>query len=121
MAQMAGNLDVPIMIGVGAAFDYIAGSKPHAPTYLRHCRPRVAVPTSSRATTPVRRYLVGNVTFLWLLARERLVGPSRPSGKTSPGDLASDRFIRLRRIQALLPRGRLGPDLRWLRVSESDV
>jgi N-acetylglucosaminyldiphosphoundecaprenol N-acetyl-beta-D-mannosaminyltransferase len=36
MAQMAGELDVPIMIGVGAAFDDIAGSKPHAPTYLRH-------------------------------------------------------------------------------------
>jgi hypothetical protein len=31
MTQVAGELDVPIMIGVGAAFDYIAGSKLHAP------------------------------------------------------------------------------------------
>jgi nucleoside-diphosphate-sugar epimerase len=37
------------------------------------------------------------------------------------GDLASDRFIRLHRIQALLRKGTLGPDLRWLHISESAV
>jgi nucleoside-diphosphate-sugar epimerase len=36
-------------------------------------------------------------------------GPLAPTGKTSPGDLASDCFIKLGRIQALVRRGRLGP------------
>ena len=80
MAQMAGELDVPIMIGVGAAFDYIAGSKPHAPTYLRHVGLEWLFRLAVEPRRLWRRYLVGNSTFLWLLARERLVGPSRPSG-----------------------------------------
>ena len=49
-----------------------------------------------------------------------LAGSYRDHGLV-PGDLGSDRFIRLHRIQALLRKGRLGPDLRWLRVSESAV
>jgi nucleoside-diphosphate-sugar epimerase len=49
-----------------------------------------------------------------------LAGSYRDDGLV-PGDLASDRFIRLSRIQALLRKGRLGPDLRWLRVSESAI
>ena len=85
MTQMAGELDVPIMIGVGAAFDYIAGSKPHAPTYLRHVGLEWLFRLAVEPRRLWRRYLVGNVTFLWLLARERLVGPSRPSGEDFSG------------------------------------
>jgi N-acetylglucosaminyldiphosphoundecaprenol N-acetyl-beta-D-mannosaminyltransferase len=85
MKQMAGELDVPIMIGVGAAFDYIAGSKPHAPAYLRHVGLEWLFRLAVEPRRLWRRYLVGNVTFLWLLARERLVGPSRPNGEDFSG------------------------------------
>jgi len=85
MAQMAGELDVPIMIGVGAAFDYISGSKPHAPRYLRHVGLEWLFRLAVEPRRLWRRYLVGNVTFLWLLARERLVGPSRPSREDLSG------------------------------------
>jgi N-acetylglucosaminyldiphosphoundecaprenol N-acetyl-beta-D-mannosaminyltransferase len=85
MTQMAGELDVPIMIGVGAAFDYLAGSKPHAPTYLRHVGLEWLFRLAVEPRRLWRRYLVGNVTFLWLLAREGLEGPSRPSGEDFSG------------------------------------
>jgi N-acetylglucosaminyldiphosphoundecaprenol N-acetyl-beta-D-mannosaminyltransferase len=86
MTQMAEELDVPIMIGVGAAFDYIAGSKPYAPAYLRHVGLEWLFRLAVEPRRLWRRYLVGNVTFLWLLARERLVGPSRPSGEDVSGE-----------------------------------
>src|SRR4029450_312879 len=73
MAQMAGELDVPIMIGVGAAFDYLAGSKPHAPPHLRHVGLGGVFRLVVEPKRLCARYLVGNFTFLWLLARERLV------------------------------------------------
>ena len=85
MTQMAGELDVPIMIGVGAAFDYLAGSKPHAPTYLRHVGLEWLFRLAVEPRRLWRRYLLGNSTFLWLLARERLVGPSRGSGDDLSG------------------------------------
>ena len=74
MAQMAGVLDVPIMIGVGAAFDYIAGSKPHAPTYLRHVGLEWLFRLAVEPKRLWRRYLLGNSTFVWLLVRQRLTG-----------------------------------------------
>lgn len=79
MRQMAGELDVPIMIGVGAAFDYIAGSKPHAPTYLRHVGLEWLFRLAVEPRRLWRRYLVGNSTFVYLVLRDalhrRLAGP----------------------------------------------
>ena len=74
MAQMAGELDVPIMIGVGAAFDYISGSKPHAPAYLRHVGLEWLFRLAVEPKRLWRRYLLGNSTFVWLLVRQRLSG-----------------------------------------------
>jgi N-acetylglucosaminyldiphosphoundecaprenol N-acetyl-beta-D-mannosaminyltransferase len=72
MAARANELGVPVMIGVGAAFDYLAGAKANAPTLLRH----VGLEWLFRlAVEPKRlwhRYLVGNSTFLWLLVRQQL-------------------------------------------------
>jgi len=36
MAEHRSSLDAPIMIGVGAAFDFIAGTKPQAPRWIQH-------------------------------------------------------------------------------------
>jgi N-acetylglucosaminyldiphosphoundecaprenol N-acetyl-beta-D-mannosaminyltransferase len=85
MARMAGTLSVPVMVGVGAAFDYLAGTKPAAPTAIRHVGLEWLFRLAVEPKRLWRRYLVGNVTFLWLLARERLVGPSRPSGEDFSG------------------------------------
>jgi N-acetylglucosaminyldiphosphoundecaprenol N-acetyl-beta-D-mannosaminyltransferase len=81
MAQMAGKLDVPIMIGVGAAFDYISGSKPHAPTYLRHVGLEWLFRLAVEPKRLWRRYLLGNSTFVWLLVRQQLTRAAQTRGR----------------------------------------
>jgi N-acetylglucosaminyldiphosphoundecaprenol N-acetyl-beta-D-mannosaminyltransferase len=76
MAQMADELDVPIMVGVGAAFDYLAGTKAAAPTALRHVGLEWLFRLAVEPKRLWRRYFVGNSLFVWLLARERLLGSS---------------------------------------------
>ena len=72
MSRMAGRLDVPVMVGVGAAFDYLAGTKPAAPGVLRHVGLEWLFRLAMEPTRLGRRYVVSNSTFLWLLARESL-------------------------------------------------
>jgi N-acetylglucosaminyldiphosphoundecaprenol N-acetyl-beta-D-mannosaminyltransferase len=35
MSDHLGRLDVPVMIGVGAAFDFLSGRKPQAPRWMQ--------------------------------------------------------------------------------------
>ena len=37
MAEMRERLDVPVMVGVGAAFDFHAGLMPQAPPWMQAC------------------------------------------------------------------------------------
>ncbi|MBI4308797.1 MAG: WecB/TagA/CpsF family glycosyltransferase [Candidatus Omnitrophica bacterium] len=63
-------LDVPVMVGVGAAFDFLAGLKPQAPRWMQRrglewlfrliCEPRRLW----------KRYLIGNSLFLFYLIKE---------------------------------------------------
>jgi N-acetylglucosaminyldiphosphoundecaprenol N-acetyl-beta-D-mannosaminyltransferase len=96
MSRMAGQLEVPVMVGVGAVFDYLAGTKPAAPTILR----RVGLDWLFRLAVEPRRlwrrYLVGNSSFVWLLARERFAGSPSRRGKsaTIPNGTAGPRTRR---------------------------
>jgi N-acetylglucosaminyldiphosphoundecaprenol N-acetyl-beta-D-mannosaminyltransferase len=67
---MSTILDVPVMIGIGAAFDYLAGVKPPAPTYLRHVGLEWVFRLAAEPTRLWRRYLRTNTTFVWLVLRE---------------------------------------------------
>ncbi len=78
MAARAGELGVPVMIGVGAAFDYLAGEKAHAPTFLRHVGLEWLFRLAVEPKRLWRRYLVGNSTFLWLLVRQQLSRATPP-------------------------------------------
>jgi N-acetylglucosaminyldiphosphoundecaprenol N-acetyl-beta-D-mannosaminyltransferase len=72
MAAHIGRLDVPVMIGIGAAFDIHAGVQLRAPRWLRAtgfewlwrfvCEPRRLG----------RRYLVTIPPFIWLVARDMI-------------------------------------------------
>lgn len=67
------ELRVPVMVGVGAAFDFFAGTKPQAPEWMRNngfewlfrllCEPRRLW----------RRYLINNFLFLYLLLVDFMV------------------------------------------------
>lgn len=72
MSQNRAKLSVPVMLGVGAAFDFLSGIKPQAPRWMQRsgfewffrlcCEPRRLW----------KRYIVGNSKFILLLLRERL-------------------------------------------------
>jgi N-acetylglucosaminyldiphosphoundecaprenol N-acetyl-beta-D-mannosaminyltransferase len=72
MAKMAGALDVPVMLGVGAGIDYLGGAKPPAPTILRHVGLEWLFRLAMEPRRLWRRYLVGNSTFVYLLGRGAL-------------------------------------------------
>jgi N-acetylglucosaminyldiphosphoundecaprenol N-acetyl-beta-D-mannosaminyltransferase len=70
MASHVGRLSAPVLIGVGAAFDFHAGVKRQAPRWMRHAGLEWAF---RMATEPKRlggRYLRNNPRFIWLLARQ---------------------------------------------------
>jgi N-acetylglucosaminyldiphosphoundecaprenol N-acetyl-beta-D-mannosaminyltransferase len=72
MAELAERVDVPVMVGVGAAFDYLARTKPAAPSLLRHIGLEWLFRLAAEPGRLWRRYLGTNSMFLWLLIRERL-------------------------------------------------
>ena len=49
MARMRDRLDAPVLVGVGAAFDFHAGLVPQAPALDAAARPRVGVPAACRS------------------------------------------------------------------------
>ena len=53
MAQMRDELQTPVLIGVGAAFDFHAGLVPQAPELAPGVRSGVGLPPCPRATSPV--------------------------------------------------------------------
>jgi len=96
MARMSKALDVPVMIGVGAGIDYLAAAKPAAPAVLRHIGLEWVFRLAVEPRRLWRRYLVGNSSFVWLLARERFAGSPSSRGKsaTIPNGTAGPRTRR---------------------------
>jgi N-acetylglucosaminyldiphosphoundecaprenol N-acetyl-beta-D-mannosaminyltransferase len=72
MKTVADRLEVPVLVGVGAAFDFLSGSKKAAPRWLS----RIGLEWLFRLLSEPRRlwhrYLVGNSRFAWLLLRDAL-------------------------------------------------
>lgn len=58
-------LGVPVAIGVGALFDYLAGRVPRAPCWMRRMRGEWIFRLVVEPRRLWRRYLVGNAQFLW--------------------------------------------------------
>lgn len=72
IASHVGKIQAAALLGVGAAFDFHAGTKPHAPRWMQ----RSGLEWLFRLITEPRRlayrYLVGNTTFVILTARQLL-------------------------------------------------
>ncbi len=62
-------LDVPVVIGVGALFDFLAGRVPRAPRWLRALRAEWLFRLAIEPRRLWRRYLIGNARFLWRAVR----------------------------------------------------
>ncbi len=72
MASHVGVVTAPVLIGVGAAFDFHAGLKKQAPRWMQ----RSGLEWSFRLITEPRRlwrrYLFNNPRFLWLILQQFL-------------------------------------------------
>ena len=70
MHQHRAQLDVPVMIGVGAAFDFLAGTKRQAPRWMRNSGLEWLFRLCCEPKRLWRRYLIGNAQFLYFLAKD---------------------------------------------------
>lgn len=72
MAKHVGQVSAPVLIGVGAAFDFHTGRKPQAPRWMQ----RAGLEWFFRLTTEPRRlwrrYLINNPRFIALIMLQLL-------------------------------------------------
>ncbi len=69
MAENRSALEAPVMIGVGAAFDFLSGEKRQAPCWMQRSGLEWLFRLMSEPRRLGKRYIVGNTKFLCLLAR----------------------------------------------------
>jgi len=67
MARHASRVKAPVLIGVGAAFDFLSGRKPQAPLWVRRAGLEWFFRLASEPRRLWRRYLLGYPRFLFLL------------------------------------------------------
>lgn len=67
-----------VMVGVGAAFDFLSGSKKQAPVWMQDHGLEWAFRLFSEPRRLWRRYLVGNPRFVYHFAGQLLRQPGRP-------------------------------------------
>lgn len=70
MAQMRPCLNAPVLIGVGAAFDFHAGLVPQAPLWIQESGLEWAFRLAHEPRRLWRRYLRYNPRFLGAFARQ---------------------------------------------------
>lgn len=68
MLEHKNKLNVPVMIGVGAAFDFLAGTKPQAPRWMREVGLEWFFRLITEPKRLWRRYLINNLLFIWYVA-----------------------------------------------------
>ncbi len=62
--ENAHRLDAPLTLGVGALFDFLAGTVVRAPKIVRKARHGMGLASGMEPRRMAKRYLAGNVSFL---------------------------------------------------------
>lgn len=73
MYEHKDKLDVPVLVGVGAAFDFLAGTKPQAPSWMREAGLEWLFRLITEPKRLWRRYLVNNTLFIYFVVVELLL------------------------------------------------
>lgn len=79
MAVHRSQINVPVMIGAGAAFDFLAGTKAQAPRWMQKVGLEWVFRLCCEPRRLWRRYLVGNTRFVYLLIKKELFPKSNIS------------------------------------------
>jgi N-acetylglucosaminyldiphosphoundecaprenol N-acetyl-beta-D-mannosaminyltransferase len=87
MYEHRDKIDAPVMIGVGAAFDFLAGTKPQAPRWIRNNGFEWLFRLATEPKRLWRRYIVDNSLFMSYLIPELL---SRAFGHRGKNGTDSD-------------------------------
>jgi len=66
------KLAVPVIMGVGAAFDFVAGVKQQAPLWMRRCGLEWLFRLCSEPRRLWKRYLFGNTLFIYFLIKDMM-------------------------------------------------
>jgi len=74
MADHVGRLHAPVLIGVGAAFDFHAGLKPQAPRWMQRSGLEWLFRLATEPRRLWRRYLLNNPAFVWQASRAWMRG-----------------------------------------------
>jgi N-acetylglucosaminyldiphosphoundecaprenol N-acetyl-beta-D-mannosaminyltransferase len=82
MASHVGRLTAPVLVGVGAAFDFLSGGKPQAPSWMQRNGLEWLFRMASEPRRLAGRYMRNNPAFLYLALRQ-LVTSSRYSQNNS--------------------------------------
>ncbi|MFA5149945.1 MAG: WecB/TagA/CpsF family glycosyltransferase [Candidatus Omnitrophota bacterium] len=80
------KLDIPIMLGVGAAFDFLAGAKLQAPRWIRNNGFEWLFRLITEPKRLWRRYLVDGSLFIYYVLIELFLNRSRPVENPSKAD-----------------------------------
>ena len=70
--QHRGQINAPMMLAVGAAFDFLSGTKPQAPKWMQQAGLEWFFRLCCEPQRLWRRYLIGNTQFLYLLFKNFL-------------------------------------------------
>ena len=81
MAMFAGRLSVPVMIGVGRAFNYSAGALRRCPEWMINTGLEWLYVFLAEPRRLWRRYIIGNAHFSYLIARDALAGKLRHASR----------------------------------------
>lgn len=72
MYENRAALNAPVLIGVGAAFDFLSGTKKQAPRWMQRSGLEWVFRLACEPRRLAKRYLVGNTRFVGLLAKQLL-------------------------------------------------
>ena len=87
MASHLNRLSVPVLIGVGAAFDFHAGLKRQAPRWMQRNGLEWFFRLLSEPRRLGRRYLVNNPSFIWLTLLQIWRARATPTGGDGAGQV----------------------------------
>jgi len=80
------SLAPPVKLGVGGLFDYYSGRIPRAPLWLRQVGLEWVWRLAQEPSRLWRRYVVGNVVFLYRVAMSHVQGGHRPAAAAITGN-----------------------------------
>jgi N-acetylglucosaminyldiphosphoundecaprenol N-acetyl-beta-D-mannosaminyltransferase len=78
MMDQLGKIEAPAMLGVGAAFDFLSGTKPQAPRWMRQSGLEWAFRLATEPGRLAKRYFVNLPAFIIAIFAQRLgLGPKK--------------------------------------------